>query len=83
VNGKTYFSNIRRFGALAGASKDWAQSILQRYPTGARAPVSYNPADPNTAVLEPGAFSEAFWLPGAGAAFLLFGAAVLIANFRM
>ncbi|MDP2998696.1 MAG: DUF3592 domain-containing protein [Bryobacterales bacterium] len=83
VNGKTYFSNIRCFGALSGASKDWAQSILERYPTGARAPVSYDPADPNTAVLEPGVTSEAYWLPGAGAAFLLFGVAVLNINFRM
>ena len=83
VNGKTYFSNIRCFGALSGASKDWAQSILDRYPTGARVPVSYHPADPNTAVLEPGVTSEAYWLPGAGAAFLLFGVAVLLVNFRM
>jgi hypothetical protein len=83
VNGKTYFSNIRCFGALAGASQDWAQSILLRYPSGARVPVSYHPADPNTAVLEPGSSSEAFWLPGAGAAFLLFGFAALILGFRM
>ena len=82
VKGRTYFSNIRRFGALAGASKDWAESILELYPAGTQVPVSYNPADPNTAVLEPGISSEAFWLPGAGAAFLLFGAAVLILSFR-
>ncbi|MEK7750968.1 MAG: DUF3592 domain-containing protein, partial [Acidobacteriota bacterium] len=81
--GKTYFSNIRCYGALSGASQDWAQSILERYPTGARAPVSYDPADPNTAVLEPGVTSEAYWLPGAGAAFLLFGVAVLNLKFRM
>jgi hypothetical protein len=83
VNGKIYFSNIRCFGALTGASQDWAQSILLRYPSGAQVPVSYNPADPNTAVLEPGSSSEAFWLPGAGAAFLLFGLAALILGFRM
>jgi hypothetical protein len=83
VNGKIYFSNIRTFGALAGASQDWAQSILQRYPSGARVPVFYHPADPNTAVLEPGSSSEALWLPGAGAAFLLFGLAAVIVGFRM
>jgi hypothetical protein len=83
VDGVTYYSNIRRFGALAGASGGWAQAILDRYPTGAEVPVSYNPADPNTAVLEPGSSSESYWLPGAGAAFCLFGIAAFILGLRL
>jgi hypothetical protein len=33
--------------------------------------VSYNPRNPSTAVMKPGLHAEAFWLPGAGLAFLL------------
>ena len=83
VEGRTYLSNIRCFGALAGASRDWALSILERYPAGRAVPVYYNPADPDSAVLETGVSSEAFWLPGAGLAFLLFGIAAVILGFRM
>ena len=83
VNGGTYFSNIRRFGALAAASGDWAQSILLRYPTGAEVPVSYNPSDPNTAVLEPGPSSESYWLPRGGAAFCFFGIAAFVLGCRV
>jgi hypothetical protein len=35
--------------------------------------VKYHPDDPNLAVIETGIASEAYWLPGAGAAFFLFG----------
>lgn len=83
VNGATYYSNIRRFGALAGASGGWAKAILDKYPAGAQVPVSYNPADPNTAVLEPGPSSESYWLPGAGLAFCLFGLAAFLLGLRL
>ncbi len=78
VNGHTHFSNIRRFGQLAASSADWAAEIAERYPLGKPVDVAYSPADPDLAVLEPGINSEGYWLPGAGAAFLLFGSAVLI-----
>jgi Protein of unknown function (DUF3592) len=78
VNGAAHFSNIRRFGQLAGSSAEWAAEIAERYPLGKRVEVAYAPDDPDVAVLEPGIGSEAYWLPGAGAAFLLFGAAVAI-----
>ena len=78
VNGAKHFSNNRRFGQLAGASAEWAAEIAERYPLGKRVEVAYSPDDPDLAVLEPGIHSEAYWLPGAGAAFLLFGAAAAI-----
>jgi hypothetical protein len=78
VGGATHFSNTRRFGQLAGAGKDWADQIARRYPTGAQVQVAYCPSDPDLATLEPGVSSEAWWLPGAGLALLLFGVAVLV-----
>ena len=77
VGGAIHFANTRRFGQLAGAGKDWADEIAERYPKGAQVKVAYCPSDPDLAVLEPGINREAYWLPGAGAAFLLFGLAVL------
>lgn len=76
VNGRTLFNNVRRFGQLAGSSEDWASEIAAQYPMGKDVEVSYKPGDPETAALEPGIDREAYYLPGAGAAFLLFGFAV-------
>jgi hypothetical protein len=75
VGGKKYFSNNRRFGALAGADRDWAEEIMERYTVGAPVQVWYSPSDPQLAVTEPGINEEAWYLPGAGLAFLLFGLA--------
>ncbi|MCC6537209.1 MAG: DUF3592 domain-containing protein, partial [Bryobacterales bacterium] len=60
VGARTYHSNVRRFGQLAGAGADWAAEITARYPKGTRLPVRYNPAQPDDAVLEPGWRSEGF-----------------------
>jgi hypothetical protein len=76
VNGKKYYSNVRRFGQIAGRGGDWAWKIARRYPLGKEVTVHYSLRNPNLGVLEPGIDREAFWLPGAGAAFLLFGLAV-------
>ena len=79
VNGTRYFSNVRHFGQfIRSSSEDWAEAILQRYPSGTGVPVSYCPTDPDLASLEPGVNSECYYLPGAGLAFLLFGTAVMI-----
>jgi hypothetical protein len=79
VNGTRYFSNVRHFGQfIESSSQDWADSILQRYPSGTGVPVSYCPNDPDLAALEPGINSESYYLPGGGLAFLLFGFAGLI-----
>jgi len=78
VNGTRYFSNVRHFGQFIGSSQDWAEAILQRYPSGTGVRVSYCPTDPDLAALEPGIDSESYYMPGAGLAFLLFGIAGVI-----
>jgi hypothetical protein len=78
VNGTRYFPNVRHFGQFIGSSQDWAEVILQRYPSGTGMPVSYCPTDPDLAALEPGINSESYFLPGGGLAFLLFGIAGMI-----
>jgi hypothetical protein len=81
VNGTRYFSNVRHFGQFVGSSsRDWADAILQRYTSGKGVPVSYNPADPDIAALEPGINKESYFLPGGGLAFLLCGLAVFIVS---
>jgi hypothetical protein len=83
VNGKRYFSNVRHFGQfVSSSSQDWAEAILQRYPSGMGVPVSYCPTDPDLAALEPGINSESYYLPGAGLAFLFFGIVAMIWSFR-
>jgi hypothetical protein len=76
TGGAVRFSNVRRFGQISASSADWAEEIAKRYPPGAKVTVFYSPGNPEVAVLEPGISPESWWLPGAGAAFLLFGAAV-------
>jgi len=78
VNGIQHFGNRRRFGQLAGAGDDWARQIAAKYPQGKEVPVAYDPSDPNLAVLETGISNEAYWIPGVGAAFLLFALAAFI-----
>lgn len=78
VAGQRHFANVRVFGQLSGASADWADDIADRYPKGKTVSVAYHPQDPDLAVLEPGIDPEAYWLPGAGAAFLFFGIAVFV-----
>jgi hypothetical protein len=78
VNETRYFSNVRHFGQFIGSSQNWAEAILQRYPSGTGVPVSYCPADPDLAALEPGINSESCYLPGGGLAFLLFGIAGML-----
>ena len=82
VSARKHYTKTRRFGQLAGSGEEWAREIAARYPTGAKVQVAYSPADPDLSVLEPGITSEAYWLPGAGAAFFLFGLiAVLVIRF--
>jgi Protein of unknown function (DUF3592) len=73
VNGEKHFSNVRHFGQFAESKPNWTDGILKRYPTGTQVPVTYSPTDPNVAALESGINPEAWYLPGGGAAFLLFG----------
>jgi hypothetical protein len=82
IDGKQHFSNVRRFGQFKASSKPWAEEILERYPSGANVPVHYCPTDPDLAVLEPGIGSQAYYLPGAGAAFVLVGLLATILSWK-
>ena len=72
VAGKQYATNLIHFGQTLG-SGDASEAELQqlRYPVGGEVPVSYDPSQPWIAAARPGLHGEAFWLPGAGLAFLL------------
>lgn len=72
VDGKEYTTDALHFGQTLG-SDDKSVAALQRlrYPQGKQVTVSYNPRSPWLAVMKPGLHAEAFWLPGAGLAFLL------------
>lgn len=72
VNGRDYTTDVLHFGQTLG-SGDKSAAALQRlrFPAGKEVPVSYNPSNPSTAVMKPGLHAEAFWLPGAGLAFLI------------
>jgi hypothetical protein len=70
--GKRYSTNLIHFGQTLG-SGDASEAELQRlrYPVGGEVSVSYDPNRPWIAAARPGLHAEAFWLPGAGLAFLL------------
>jgi hypothetical protein len=72
VAGKQYSTNLIHFGQTLG-SGDASEAELQRlrYPVGGEVSVSYDPSQPWIAAARPGLHAEAFWLPGAGLAFLL------------
>ena len=57
-------------------NRDWADEIAARYPMGKAVTVFVNPNDADLGVLEPGISQEAFYLPGAGLGFILFGVLV-------
>lgn len=72
VNGLEYTTDLLHFGQTLGSSdRSDAAMLALRYPKGKEVPVSYNPGSPSVAVMNPGLHSEAFWLVGAGLAFLL------------
>ncbi len=72
VAGKQYSTNLIHFGQTLG-SGDASEAELQRlrYPVDGEASVSYDSSQPWIAAARPGLHAEAFWLPGAGLAFLL------------
>jgi len=78
AGGMTRHGNVRRFGQLSGADEEWAAEIAESYPKGRKVRVAYNPADADLSVLEPGIYSDAYWIPGIGLAVLLFALAVAL-----
>jgi hypothetical protein len=84
VNGQQYSTDVLHFGQTLG-SDDKSEAALQRirYPSGKKVTVSYNPRNPSAGVMKPGLHAEAFWLPGAGLAFLLPAVLCLIVGHTM
>jgi hypothetical protein len=72
VDGLGYTTDQLRFGQTLG-SGDMSDAEVKRlrYPPGKEVTVSYDPANPASSVMKPGLHAEAFWLPGAGLAFLI------------
>ncbi|MBK8988939.1 MAG: DUF3592 domain-containing protein [Chloroflexi bacterium] len=68
------------FGQYGGSSRH-AEGIVARYPVGQRVTVYYDPDDPMTAVLEPGANFGSYLLVGMGALFI--GVALLVGLFSL
>jgi len=71
------------FGDYASSNRAHAQGIVTRYPEGAEVTVAYSPEDPSLSVLETGAGTEAWLLPGLGGVFLLAGLLLAIFLPRM
>ena len=78
VDGFERYGNVRQFGELSGAGREWAEQIVEKYPKGAKVRVVYDPSDPDTSVLEPGVYPDAYWIPGIGLAVLSFWLAVIL-----
>ncbi len=78
VAGATHFNNLRRFAQVEGGSVEEAGRIASVYRKGADVNVSYFPADPDIAVLEPGNSGASLWLPGIGVVLLLFSMATFV-----
>ena len=80
VGGKQYSTNLIHIGQTLG-SGDASEAELQhlRYPVDGEVSVSYDPGKPWIAAARPGLHAEAFWLPGAGLAFLLPAALAMFA----
>ena len=72
VNGASHATSLRHFGQLEGSTdSSEAELLRRRYPEGARVPIYYDPANPASAVTEPGFHADMLWLPSAGIFLLL------------
>jgi hypothetical protein len=78
AGGVERYGNVRRFGQLSGAEREWAAEIAEKYPKGARARVAYDPGDADHSVLEPGISPDAYWIPGIGLVAMMFGLAAAL-----
>ena len=63
-----YTSDSVSFGQYGG-ERDHAEEIVARYPAGSGVTVHYDPADPETAVLEPGVTWSSYFMLAMGALF--------------
>ena len=78
VNGQTYrSSNVWFGGDIRSSNSKPATETVDRYPSGKRVSVHYDPLHPEIAVLEPGAFFSTYFTFLIGWTFLLGGSYLL------
>ena len=69
VDDVVYTSDSVSFGQYGSSNRGHAEEIVARYPTGNGVTVHYDPADPETAVLEPGVTWSSYFILAMGAVF--------------
>lgn len=69
VNDARYTSDNVSFGQYGSSDRGHAEEIVAKYPAGSGVTVRYDPADPETAVLEPGVTWSSYLMLGFGALF--------------
>ena len=73
VNGAPHMGSNVHFGQYSTSDPSYGRGIVNRYPVGTRMPVYYDPNNPSTSVLEPGAGWSSFMVAGIGGLFALIG----------
>ena len=71
VEDRRYEADTVSFGQYGSSDRSHAAGIVARYPVGQRAAVYYDPAKPETAVLEPGVTLGSYLILGLGMIFLI------------
>ena len=78
VRGKSYSASRISFFEYGSSNPDHATRRVARYPTGRSVRVYYNPKNPKTAVLEPGARLMSYCVLGFGIALAGIGVVLLL-----
>ncbi|MDD3296429.1 MAG: DUF3592 domain-containing protein [Candidatus Omnitrophica bacterium] len=73
VAGRTYTSKKISLGECGSSSRSDAQKVVDKYPQGKEIAVYYNPANPGSAMLEPGKIGGIFIPFIVGAMFIVVG----------
>jgi len=81
VEGTDYYGDQISFGNTSSSSPNWAYRIKDQYSPGMEVAVYYDPANPQEAVLQPGARWTTYIVLGIGAAFALTGVLILTSVF--
>ena len=71
VNDLQYSGSRIKFGETSYNKESEAAAVVARYPAGTTIPIYYDPAGPDTAVLEPGVTSGSYLFLAIGACFII------------
>jgi uncharacterized protein DUF3592 len=82
VDGREHAASRISYGGFTSSSSRSARRVVNRYPVGAEVAIYYDPGDPGTAVLEPGASWTIYLLFPFGGIFALVGVAVMFGKSR-